>query len=453
MTIVQTRGAPPQPRRQSVPGRIRIISGVTVASLALLFAALAVGSTTARDGLQVVGHDAGPQVVATAGLYLALSDMDAQVANALMMGNGYALERGRALARYDQRRSEANQALLKAFELSGDSPSERRTVQSVLDGLGEYERLTGQALLLDKRADHAPGPPPDEVVEIYRQATDLMRLELLPQAYNLTLENGTIVRRTYDDKNVMVPLLRGAAVVAGLIALVCLLWLQIFLATRFRRVFGPALMAATVATAVAMIFGVSVLGKDQEALRQAKSAGFDPVLTLVRARAISYSMQGDQSRYLLDKERADTYEHIFLDKSLSLMYLPAGNLGTYQDKVIRGSEGYLGLLGPELAGRRGTEAMRAYSNFQNADLAFRDFAIAGRTNEAVTARLGIVAQWFDVYDRALVALTQQHQDEFDRAIKTGESTLDSLWRLEPFAVGVIGLLVIAGVWPRLKEYR
>ncbi|MGP3956945.1 hypothetical protein ACTWPT_13170 [Nonomuraea sp. 3N208] len=450
---VAPAGAAPPPVRRSVPGRIRVISGITVASLALLFAALAVGSASARDGLQVIGHDAGPQVVATAGLHLALSDMDAQVANILVMGNGWAPLRQKAMARYEQRRSEANQALLKAFELSGDNPAERRTVQSVLDGLGRYERLAGQALVLDERAGHAPGPPPEDVVAIYRQATDLMRKVLLPQAYNLTLESGTIVRRTYDEKAVTVPLLRVAVVVAGLLALGCLVWLQVFLATRFRRIFGPALLVATVATAVAMISGAGALARDQEALRDAKSAGFDPVLTLARARAISNSMQGDQSRYLLDKERADTYEHTYLDKSLSLIYSPAGNLSTYHGIVSKDSGSFLGLLGPELVGRQGEEVMRAYQRFQAADQAFRDLVTSGRVAEAVPARLGPVSHAFDAYDRSLVALTDRHQDEFQRAIKSGESTLDSLWTLEEFAMGAIGLMVIAGVWPRLKEYR
>ncbi|SEF73749.1 hypothetical protein SAMN05444920_101510 [Nonomuraea solani] len=453
MTLVQARGTPSAVRRSSVPGRIRVISGVTVASLALLFAALAVGSSSARDGLRVIGRDAGPQVVATAGLYLALSDMDAQVANAIVMGTAYPGQRNEALARYEQRRSEANTALLKAFELSGDDQAERMTVQSVLDGLGRYERLAGQALLLDENAKHAPGPPPVDVVRTYRAATDLMRVVLLPQAYNLTLESGTIVRRTYDDKALWVPIVRVAVVVAGLVALGCLIWLQIFLARRFRRVFGPALLVATVTTAVALFFGVSVLSQDEEALRMAKTAGFDSVLTLAKTRAISNSMQGDQSRFLLDKERADTYEHTYLDKSLSIIYLPAGNLRTYHDQVSKGTKDFLGMLGPELVGAEGKNVFQAYRAFQETDRSFRRLVTGGQADEAVAERLGQVATAFDGYDDALVALANRHQSAFKSAIDRGEGALDNLWRLLPFAIGAIGLLVVAGVWPRLKEYR
>ncbi|MBF8188968.1 hypothetical protein ITP53_25185 [Nonomuraea sp. K274] len=452
MTLVQTRAAP-LPVRQNVPGRIRVISGVTVASLALLFVALAVGGSSARDGLEVIGRDAGPQVVATAGLYLALSDMDAQVANALVMGDQYTEQRQEAVARYERRRSEANQALLKAFELAGDNAAERRTMQSVLDGLGRYERLAGQALLLGERAGHAPGPPPAEVVRTYRAATDLMRLVLLPQAYNLTLETGTIVRRTYDEKALLVPLSQGAVAVAGLLALACLIWLQVFLARRFRRLFGPALLAATLVTAVTLVFGVNVLGQDQQALRTAKSAGFDSLLTLAKARAISNSMQGDQSRYLLDKERADTYEHTFLDKSLSVLYIEAGNLDAYHDAVNRNSNDFLGLLGPELVGVEGRTVQNTYEEFQHTDESYRELVTSGRTNEAVDYRLESVAEAFDDYDQALLEMSEEKQEVFEQAIGRGEGALETLWRLLPYAIGVIGLLMIAGVWPRLKEYR
>ncbi|WP_101783358.1 hypothetical protein [Nonomuraea indica] len=444
---------PSRSGRSGVPGRVLALTGATVTALALLFAALAVGAGSAGDGLRVIGRDAGPQVVATAGLYFGLSDMDAQVADALLMGEEYAERRRAAVARYEQRRSEANAALLKAFELSGDDRAERRTIQSVLDGLGRYEQLAGQALLLDARSGHAAGPPPAEVVGLYRQATDLMRRVLLPQAYNLTLESGTIVRATHDDNSATVPLLRAAVIVTGLAALACLALLQLYLARRFRRLVAPALLAAAAVTVAAVVGGAGALGRAQADLHTGKREGFDPVLTVARARAISNSMQGDQSRYLLDKERADTYEHTFLDKSQTVFYLPAGNLGGYHAKVAEGATDFLGLMGVQAAGADGQRVVAAYRTFQEADTTFRALVRDGRHREAVAARLGPVREAFDAYDRTLLALSQRHQAAFERAIGSGERGLDILWRLLPFAIGGLGLLVAAGVWPRLKEYR
>ena len=64
-----------------------------------------------------------------------------------------------------------------------------------------------------------------------------------------------------------------------------------------------------------------------------------------------------------------------------------------------------------------------------------------------------MSESFDAYDKALLKLAEQHEAVFKQATDAGESALDNLWRLLPFAIGGLGLLVIAGVWPRLKEYR
>ncbi|MEV4220886.1 hypothetical protein [Nonomuraea sp. NPDC049725] len=447
------RQAGPAPARRGVPGRIRLLTGVAAAALALLFGAIAAGGATAGEGLRVIGRDAGPQVVATAGLYFGLSDMDAQIADVLVMGSGDDARRQAAIKRYEQQRTMANQALLKAFELAGDDPAERRTIESVLDGLARYERLAARALLLDEQSGHAAGPPPSGVVTVYREATDLMRQVLLPQAYNLTLESGTIVRRTYDETAVTLPLLRVAVVAAGLLAIGCLAWLQAFLARRFRRILGPALLAATVVTLVATVTGASALQQDADHLRTAKEEGFDSIVTLAKARAIGNSMQGDQSRFLLDEERADTYEHTYLDKAQRLLYLEAGNLGGYHAAVAGRDEDYRGMLGRQLGGDRGRAALDAWARFQRTDATLRAMASGDRPAAAVASRLGSVRDAFDAYDKELVTLAARHQAVFERAVGAGQSALDNLWRLLPFAIGGIGVLLVAGVWPRLKEYR
>ncbi|MEU7897636.1 hypothetical protein AB0B45_32855 [Nonomuraea sp. NPDC049152] len=426
--------------RRTVPGRIKVISAVTVASLALLFSTLAYGTAAAREGLRVIGLDAGPQVVATAGLYMGLSDMDAQVADALLLGE----RRQDALARYDRRRKEVGAALLQAHSLAGADPAERRTIASVLDGLGRYERLAAEALLLSSLPGASDGSGKDDrVLAAYRQATDLMTRELLPQAYNLTLESGTIVRHAYEDGHATVVTVRVIALLSGALALGCLVWLQVYLARRFRRVFGPALLAATLATAACAITGAVVLEQEASALVTAKRDGFDSVLTLARARAISNSLHADQSRYLLDSVRADTYQHTFFDKSQSLVYVAAENLPAYQRAVGALKDGrFLGML-------RGRDVTAAWQRFQQADQALR-----AQSGAAATAALtGPVRSAFDDYDATLVRLGEQHKTTFADAIADGETGLRGLWVLLPIGILVIAVGVFAGVWPRLKEYR
>ncbi len=138
-------------RLRTVPGRIRALTVAALLAVAGLFATAAVFLSDAHDGLHVIGHGAGPQVVATGDLYYALSDMDAQVSQVLLIGKEDSLGSGRAAAlqRYEQRRAVADQEVLEAAKLTAADPAAQTTARDILQGLGRYEMLAAQALVLD----------------------------------------------------------------------------------------------------------------------------------------------------------------------------------------------------------------------------------------------------------------------------------------------------------------
>jgi hypothetical protein len=439
--------------------------GLGVAAVLLLFATVGISIGHARDGLNAIGHTAGPQVVTTADLYFALSDMDAQVANLLLTGRDAAVGPGRQsmLDRYDQRRSQADRAVLQAAELASGDATEQTTVRTLLDGLGRYERLASRALVLDERSAHAAGPPSQPVLEVYRQATDLMRLDLLPKAYNLTLDSGTIVRHAYLAELSAVEAGRVWVGVAGALVLVVLIVLQIFLSRGFRRTFNVPLLVATIVAGGLTIASVVVLQHEGNVLTSAKEDGFNSVLALSRARAIGNSLHGDESRYLLDPERADTYEQVYLDKSQSVFYLPAGNLDKYYAAVdsgvaaFPGKADFLGFYGSEafhvtLPGQRDAiaQALKLYRSFQQNDQQIRRSATAGNEQDAVRQVMGPA---FGAYDDALVRLTALHRKAFDSAVAEGDGALGGWNIVPPVAAFAAALLILIGVRPRLAEYR
>lgn len=462
-------------RLRTLPGRMRAAALAAVLAVAALFTVTSSFVGDARDGLQVIGHGAGPQVVATSDLYFALSDMDAQLANVLLIGKERNLGIGpaQALNVYEQRRAQADKAVLQASELAGKDPAGQRTVQAVLDGLGRYERLASQALLLDGQAGHAAGPPPQQVIDLHRQATDLMKLDLLPKAYNLTLDSGTIVRRTYESKHSSLQDGRVWVVGTGLLVIVTLLGLQIFLSRRFRRLLNPALVLATLGTLGLMVASVGLLSAEASHLQKAKKDGFDSILALSRARAISNSLNADESRYLLDPGRADTYEQVYLDKAQSILYVPAGNLDKYYTGVDTGLATYnarpddvhfLGFYGEEARhttvdrqGEAVSAVLTAYQKFQQDDRRLRQLVSTGRQRDAIGVRMGRTAgssiRDFDDYDRALVSLIGIHRNTFDAAIRDGDGALNGWNWVLPGAAVVIAALILAGVRPRLSEFR
>jgi hypothetical protein len=438
---------------RTMPARIRALALAAALAVAALFVAVSVGLGGARDGLQVIGHDAGPQVVATSDLYFALSDMDAQLAHVLLSGREHELGAGRdaALKLYDQRRGEADRAVLQTFDIAGQDPVGQRTIQSVLDRLGAYERLASQALLLDEQSAHAAGPPPQAVLDLYRQATDLMRFNLLPQAYNLTLESATIVRRSYESRQSGLMTARVWVALTGLAVIALLVALQYFLARRFRRTFNPALVLATVVAFGLVIAASALLSNTAGHLRDAKEHGFDSTLALARGRAISNSASADETRYLLDPARADTYAQNYLDKSQSIAYVPAGNLRTYYEalgKAVTDKKIPLGFL----AGQTGP-VLGAYQAVQQDDQRLRSLTTDGKTRDAVMLRTGQMIENFQAYDNELGKLIRTQRATFDEEITAGDRGLHG-WRqaLPPTAAGLL-LLLLVGIRPRLSEYR
>lgn len=447
-----------------MPGRIRALAALAVPAVLLVAVVTALAVRDAQDGLRVIGHTAGPEVVATGDLCFALSDMDAQLANALLVGGEPSLagRRAAALQRYDERRGEADRALLQSAQVAGADTTAQTTARTTLDALGRYERLAGQALLLDGQEHHTAGPPPAPVTALYRQATDLMKLQVLPNAYNLTLDNGARVRRTYEARRSAVLDGRIWVVLTGLLLIGVLAGAQVFLARRFRRLVNPLLALATAGTVVLVAVSVATLSGEAARLRAAKVDGFDAILGLSRARAISTSADADQSRYLLDPGRADTYQQVYLDKAQTVLYVPAQNLREYDTALDRriGGTGFMGFLGAEahhvtLPGQQAAlrTVLGGYDRVQHDDQGIRRLVAAGDRRAAISARLGAGTADFQRYDASLTALEGLHQAAFARAVRAGDGALRG-WRAGlPAAALVLVVLVIAGVRPRLSEYR
>ncbi|QFG27474.1 hypothetical protein F7P10_34525 [Actinomadura sp. WMMB 499] len=463
--------APTGPRRllpRTAASRVRWLSALAVLILLALLGVTAGTIAQAREGMRVIGHDAGPQVVATGDLYSQLTDMDAQLANALLAGDSEPAVRAEALELYDMNRLRAGEALFEAARLA-DDPTEEDTARALLDALARYERLAGQALQLERRTQHQAGPPPQEVLDLYRDATDLMKLNLLPKAYNLTLDNGALVRGTYEDQRSAVRTGLVWVIAVGVLLVAALVALQVFLAVRFRRLLNVGVALATVGTLALITASGLMLWGQAESLRKAKEDGFDSMLALSRTRAISNNAAADQTRYLLDPGRTDTYEQVYLSKSQTVLYVEAGNLAEYNAAVqkagyVPGRTDFLGFLGTE--GNRLVEdpatqsriggifdtALQEYQRFQQRDHEMRRLVESGDRAQAVARRGELTAQ-FRQYDQALQELEEIRQTVFDEAVQDGDDGTSGWYGVLPIAGAAIVVLLLIGVWPRLSEYR
>lgn len=466
---------------RTTPARVWLLTVVCVASVAGLFGTAALTLDQAREGLDVLGRGAGPQAMATTELYLALADMDAQVADVLLMGTDHDLGSGRdeAMERYETSRGKANEALLQAASLTEGDTVEERNVQAVLDGLGVYEQMVTEARLLNDEALAPAGRADAAALESYREATQLMHTELLPKAFNLGLDSSAIVRANHEEGQSSVALGLVWVGAVGTLAVVSLSGLQLYLRVRFRRRLNAPLLAATAGAAALTVGVILALVSSGGHQRDAKEEGLDAAMALSRAGAIATDMQADESRYLVDPTLADTYQQVYLERAQQVLFRPADNLDDYYEAIegvaaaypeLPGSDrsdpedpgtlGYLGQSAQEalLPGQEDAlaDVLASYNAVQEQDRELRGAARRGDLDGAIDTRMQIAHAedgTFRAYEVALAELTDLHAGAFDAGIARGDAALAPWTWLLPAGGLLLLALVALGVRPRLAEYR
>ena len=136
----------------STPAKIRNGALAAVALACCLAAVIAVASGALGGQFQSIGNRDAPAVNSTTGLYFSLNDMDAQVANVLLVGGDATLtaDRSQDLAIYGSDRATADADLTQALATEAGNAAAQRELRSVLDGIGQ---LRGPG---SRRAAHRP---------------------------------------------------------------------------------------------------------------------------------------------------------------------------------------------------------------------------------------------------------------------------------------------------------
>jgi hypothetical protein len=473
------------PRLRSTPARLRAAVAAIVLLACCLATVIAVVSSGLSGDFQAIGQRDAPEVNAATGLYFSLNDMDAQVANVLLVGDDTALtaDKRQDLAAYASDRATADADLQQAAVTASGSAAEQRDLRMVLNGIGQYEALAADALLADQQAPGTAGQistaGPNAVagkaspaaLGYYRQATDLMRTGILPTVSSLTGVNAAGLDAASDAGRSATLTGIVLTTVCGLLLLAALLVLQVYLAKRFRRIVNPALAAATLIAVVMTVTAVVRLDAEEGHITVAKQDAFGSILVLSQARAVSYDANADESRYLVDPGRSVQYQQAFLTESQQLAAV--GNVGifgydaalaadirAYQEnnsKVAFG--GYLGAEFRNITfpGERAAavHALLTYQVYERDDRKLRALAAKNRA-AAVAYDIGTApgqSDWaFNRYSAALSSVVAINQDAFTSAVAAGQGNLlDGVLPVAGAALLVV--LALAGVRPRLAEYK
>jgi hypothetical protein len=452
----------------STPALLRLALGA-VWALALVFALAAWAAVEGhRQGLQTVGKDSAPSIVAAQRIKAGLADMHASAAGEFLVKPG---QNRQAVSDYEKRRLEVTEGILAAAGNITYGDAERVPIRKIMNALGLYEEAIAQARALHDRGDSA-------FVRKHREADRLMHETLLPAADALDRANRQALNDSYDTQRRSGKWSLAWLIVSGLVLLGVLGATQVFLFRRMRRILNPALLGATGLALCFLIFTMIALLSADEALRKAKQDCFDSVDVLEQARADAYDAQGSQRRWLLDPQAAEAHQKGFREKAGRLVTLSQGLTADRllaaveklrsdelrpqrgRDKLPAGFEGHLAkeLYNITFDGEQeaAVAELRAFFRCLDIEREVRRLEQKGNRDEAVALCLGTQpgqSAWaFARFDEALAKTLAINLREFDQAVERGFQILAGFGVSILLVTACLALLAYFGLRPRMKEY-
>ena len=358
-----------------------------------------------RSAVQTVGKDAAPSIIAAQSIKSSLADLDANVANELMVKPG---QNFASIAGYGQRRKEVGDNLIHAAENITYGEAERQPIRALEGGLGDYGSLVSRARTLHERSDE-PG-----ALEAYRRAYGVLEETLFPAADALAKANAQALDRSYAQASTSSLAMTAGVIITGGILLALLIGMQVFLTVRMRRLINPCLLAATLLTIGFVFYTVQAFRAATAHLKVAKEDAFTSITALWQARATAYDANTDESRWLFDRAHAADYESAFFAKNARLLAAPGGESYANVAAVTAGPlpHGMQGYLAQEMdnitfAGEQeaAQETIRTFGAYFAADQKIRDLENGGRHADAVAFCISMKpgdSNWaFSQFDKAL----------------------------------------------------
>jgi hypothetical protein len=466
------------------PRKLIMLGAALETAVAVFIAVLISGMSGADDGMAALSAKAA-EAKAANDLYLRLTDMDAQAADALLVGyhptGSVPREVGAAadMGTYDSERSAADADL----QSIGLNPALAAKVRGLLDALGAYESLIGQAVYIDQDAkSEAPAAPPPAALGLYERATAAMHGDILAAASQIRDEDDREIDDSYASARDAAFTYAVLVGLLGLLLAALIVGANQYLSLRFRRIVGPALALAAVITVSVTASAVSGLVGTAHDYLVAKQNAFDSVSALTNAEALSYDANADESRWLLD--RTDAFQADFFADADRIAHvdgvaaaaaespdsyyngLDAAVLGLSLDAGGNSVSGvrFGGYLGSELdnitfadEAQGADEAANAFNAYIQIDSTMRGDGNTGDLAAAVAIDIGLAPgdsnRAFEAYIKTLQHVVDINQAAFASAVADGENGL-SAWSWLPYAAGAALLALIgAALYPRIREYR
>lgn len=397
--------------------------------LLLLGLCVAAGAVTAtavdhrQDALDTLLEQAEPDAYSAQRLYTSLSVADASAGTAFISGG---LEPKPVRDRYNQAIGEAAGELVAQSNHTDGDDTHLRT--GIATGLPVYSGLIETA-----RANNRAGQP---VGAAYlSEASNQMQGTLLPMAQELQEHRSSAI--TEIQRNHVRP--PWPAIVLPLVALAALIVAQWFLTRRWHRILNPGLLLATCTMLVLLSWTVIAGVVSAVSTTHARDNGSIPTASLTESRILAQQARTAETLKLVRRDTGGDYDQTYDDATARLRTL----LAEYPSGAP--------------AAKEITNAVAALDRWRTAH---------DRMNEALGRGDFLGASAVATGSGANEASAQV--ESLDRALANGigatrntlrEDTSRASHALDLLAPGALVLataaavLVAAGLWPRLREYR
>jgi uncharacterized membrane protein YqjE len=429
-----------------------------VVSLLLLVLSI-YAANTQRQTIKTVGTDAAPSVLTAQQLRDSFAGMDASLASELLLKPGDVRQKEVLIDFETNRKKIAARLVAAARNIT--YPKEQEIIEKLQRDDGNYLLKLQAARDAHQRGDRA------SALSIYQSAATLMDETIIPKSEELSQVNLEELEKKYTVYNNTNGGIIFLLTILSLVQIAILVVIQIFLYRRMRRILNLPLLCATAIATIFMGYTIDSFVGVTVNIKVAKVDAFDSLHALRKMRALSYKINAEESRYLLDRANATQHEKSFNDEVAKIISFPGEktSLETIASNTAEGkiTQGVTGLFADELSnitfqGEKevAVQTLNALSNYLKIDKQIRLLNQSGKIDEAIALCLGYKEGEsnlaFDRYKNIHTKLMDLNKKEFDKNIRLGEEHLDDFQLKAAVALISLALLTLLGLRPRLLEY-
>ncbi|MBF6329109.1 hypothetical protein [Nocardia transvalensis] len=399
--------------------------------LLLLGSCLVAGVVTAsvvssrQHALDYLLDQAEPDANSAQHLYTSLSVADAAAGTAFISGG---LEPKPVRDRYDQAIGEASAELVTQSSSTGGADPDGQLRTGIATQLPVYTGLIETA-----RANNRDGHP---VGAAYlSEASNLMQTKVLPMARELQEHRSAAIEAT-QRHHVRPP---WSAIILPVLALAALIAAQLYLARRWHRVLNPGLLLASGTLVILLAWTVTAGAISAVSTTHGRDDGTVPTSDLTESRILVQQARAAETLKLVRRDASGDYDHTYDNATAKVT-----SLLTRYPKHAPGS-------GDVASAKAALDQWREAHQRMNDALARGDFPGAG----AVAIGPGSTEATASV-----VALDSALGEGLTETRKTlRDNVSDAARSLDVLAPGALilsvlaAVFVLAGLWPRLREYR